>query len=568
MKQSKLLIPTLREIPSEADIRSHQLLVRAGFIRQVSSGIYMYLPLAHRVIEKIKKIIREEFEKINAVEMTMPILLPKELWKESGRYDSYGDALYRLEDRKQREYILSPTHEEIFTELVRNEIFSYKDLPLNLYQIQNKYRDEIRPRFGLLRSREFLMCDGYSFHSSEESLEAQYRQYEQAYREIFTRCDVVFKSVLGDSGSMGGKESKEFMAISEVGEDIICSSTESDYAANREMATSLYASKKSHATFLEKEKVATPNTHTIQEVTELLAIGPEKIIKSLFFMADEQPILILMRGDHELNLVKLKNYLGKQTLREGSAEEAQQIFGASFGSIGPVNVSDEVRIFADLYVQDLVNSVSGANEDGYHFINVNASRDFKVTEYVDLHLVQEGDLSPDGAGEIIFHRGVEIGHIFKLRTYYSEKMNAMVADETGTDIPVLMGCYGIGVSRLLATIAEQHSDDTGISWPKEIAPFDVHLLQMDMTDDYQANLTEEVETALQLVGYEVLTDDRKERPGIKFVEADLIGCPIRITIGKKAVEGVVEIKIKKTGAAIEVRKEELATTLSILLSTE
>lgn len=568
MKQSKLLIPTLRETPSEADIRSHQLLVRAGFIRQVSSGVYMYLPLAHRVIEKIKKIIHEEFAKINAVEMTMPILLPKELWEESGRYASYGEALYRLEDRNQREYILSPTHEEIFTELIGNEIFSYKDLPLNLYQIQNKYRDEIRPRFGLLRSREFLMCDGYSFHSSEESLEIQYRQYEQAYREIFTRCEIVFKSVLGDSGAMGGKDSKEFLAISEVGEDVICSSTESDYAANREMATSLYTSKKSHATFLEKEKVTTPNVHTIREVSELLEVAPEKIIKSLFFMADEQPILALMRGDHELNIVKLKNYLGSQTLREGTQEEAQQIFGASFGSLGPVGVPEEVRIFADLYVQDLVNSITGANEDNYHFINVNASRDFKVTEYVDLHLVQEGDLSPDGAGEIVFHRGIEIGHIFKLRSYYSEKMDARITDETGTKLPVLMGSYGIGVSRLLATIAEQHSDDTGITWPREIAPFDVHLLQMDMEDDYQAHLTSEVELALQVAGYEVLTDNRAERPGVKFVEADLIGCPIRITVGKKAVEGIVEIKIRKTGAAIEVRKEELPSTLSILLSTE
>lgn len=353
-----------------------------------------------------------------------------------------------------------------------------------------------------------------------------------------------------------------------MGEDVICSSTESDYAANREMATSLYTSKKSHATFLEKEKVATPNVHTIREVSELLEVAPEKMIKSLFFMANEQPILALMRGDHELNIVKLKNYLGSQTLREGTQEEAQQIFGASFGSLGPVDVPEEVQIFADLYVQDLVNSIAGANEDNYHFINVNAGRDFKVTEYVDLHLVQEGDLSPDGAGEIVFHRGIEIGHIFKLRTYYSEKMDARITDETGTKLPVLMGSYGIGVSRLLATIAEQHSDDTGITWPREIAPFDVHLLQMDMGDDYQAHLTSEVELALQVAGYEVLTDDRAERPGVKFVEADLIGCPIRITVGKKAVEGIVEIKIRKTGAAIEVRKEELTSTLSILLSTE
>ncbi|MGM0157536.1 proline-tRNA ligase [Enterococcus sp. AZ191] len=566
MRQSKMLIPTLREVPNDAEVLSHQILLRAGYIRQVSAGIYSYLPLANRVLEKLKAIMREEFEKIGAVEMLMPAILPAELWEESGRYETYGPNLYRLNDRNDRKMILGPTHEETFTDLIRNEINSYKKLPLNLYQIQTKYRDEKRPRFGLLRGREFIMKDAYSFHASEESLDEAYKDYEKAYTEIFKRCGLEFRAIIGDGGAMGGKDSKEFMAISEIGEDTICYSTESDYAANLEMATSYYVSKKSHETQLELEKKATPDVKTIEEVAAFFETEPQKIIKSVLFMADEEPVLVLVRGDHEVNDVKLKNFLGVDFLEEATEEDATKFLGADFGSVGPVGVSEDVKIYADRHVQDLANAITGANETGYHYINVNPERDFTVLSYEDLRFVQEGDPSPDNNGVLAFTRGIEIGHIFKLGTRYSESMGATVLDENGREKFVIMGCYGIGVSRLLSAIVEQNSDENGINWPKGITPFDLHVVQMNLKDENQTNLTNEVEQAMTEAGYQVLVDDRNERAGVKFADSDLIGCPIRITIGKKAVDGIVEVKIKKTGEMVEVRKEELANTLPILLN--
>lgn len=568
MKQSKMLIPTLREVPNDAEVLSHQMLLRAGYVRQVSAGIYSYLPLANRVLEKLKKIMREEFEKIGAVEMLMPALLPAELWKESGRYETYGPNLYRLKDRNDRDYLLGPTHEETFTELIRDEINSYKRLPLNLYQIQAKYRDEKRPRFGLLRGREFIMKDGYSFHADDESLDQTYRDYEKAYTAIFERCGLEFRAIIGDGGAMGGKDSKEFMAISDIGEDTICYSTESDYAANLEMATSLYTPKKSHATQLELEKVATPNVGTIEEVAAFLDTTPQKIIKSVLFMADKEPVLVLVRGDHEVNDVKLTNFLSANFLEVATEEEARKYLGAGFGSVGPANISEDVKVYADLHVQDLANAVIGANEDGFHYINSNPGRDFEPISYEDLRFVQEGDPSPDGSGVLAFTKGIEIGHIFKLGTRYSESMNAMVLDQNGREIPVIMGCYGIGVSRLLSAIVEQNADENGINWPAGISPFDLHVVQMNIKDEYQKKLAQEVEQEMSAAGYEVLVDDRNERAGVKFADADLIGCPIRITVGKKAVDDVVEVKIKRTGEMLEVRKEELANTLAILLKTD
>lgn len=566
MRQSKMLIPTLREVPNDAEVLSHQILLRAGYIRQVSAGIYSYLPLANRVLEKLKRIMREEFEKIGAVEMLMPAILPAELWEESGRYETYGPNLYRFKDRNDRKMILGPTHEETFTDLMRNEINSYKKLPLNLYQIQPKYRDEKRPRFGLLRGREFIMKDAYSFHATEESLDETYKDYEKAYTEVFKRCGLEFRSIIGDGGAMGGKDSKEFMAISEIGEDTICYSTESDYAANLEMATSYYVSKKSHETQLELEKVATPNVKSIDEVADFFSVEPQKIIKSVLFIADEQPVLVLVRGDHEVNDVKLKNFLSADFLEEATEEEAQKYLGAEFGSVGPVGVSDDVKVYADRYVQDLANAITGANETGFHYKNVNPKRDFTALSYEDLRFVQEGDPSPDNNGVLAFTRGIEIGHIFKIGTRYSESMGATVLDENGREKFVIMGCYGIGVSRLLSAIVEQHSDEQGINWPKGIAPFDLHIVQMNLKDEYQTSLTNELEEAMTKAGYEVLVDDRNERAGVKFADSDLIGCPIRITVGKKAVDGIVEVKIKKTGEMVEVRKEELANTLPILLN--
>ncbi len=566
MRQSKMLIPTLREVPNDAEVLSHQILLRAGYIRQVSAGIYSYLPLANRVLEKLKTIMREEFEKIGAVEMFMPAILPAELWQESGRYETYGPNLYRLNDRNDRQMILGPTHEETFTELIRDEVNSYKKLPLNLYQIQAKYRDEKRPRFGLLRGREFIMKDAYSFHASQESLDETYKDYEKAYTEIFKRCGLEFRAIIGDGGAMGGKDSKEFMAISEIGEDTICYSTESDYAANLEMATSYYMPKKSHETQLEMEKKETPDVKTIEEVAAFFDVQPQKIIKSVLFTADEQPVLVLVRGDHEVNDVKLKNFLGADFLEEATEEEAKNYLGADFGSVGPIGVAEEVKVYADRHVQDLANAIAGANETGYHYINVNPERDFNVLAYEDLRFVQEGDPSPDNNGVLAFTRGIEIGHIFKLGTRYSESMGATVLDENGREKHVIMGCYGIGVSRLLSAIVEQNADENGIHWPKGIAPFDLHVVQMNLKDEFQTNLTNEVEKAMNEAGYQVLVDDRNERAGVKFADSDLIGCPIRITVGKKAVDGIVEVKIKKTGEMVEVRKEELVNTLPILLN--
>ena len=568
MKQSKMLIPTLREVPSDAENLSHKMLLRGGFIRQVSAGIYSYLPLAHRVLKKLEFIIQEELAKIDAIEMLMPGLLPAELWEESGRYETYGANLYHVKDRNQRALLLAPTHEEAFTELIRDEVSSYERLPISLYQIQTKYRDEKRPRFGLLRTREFIMKDAYSFHSNVESLDEVYKTFEQAYIEIFKRCGLDFRVVIGDAGVMGGKDSKEFMAISDIGEDTICYSSETDYAANLEMATSLYTPKKAHAKMNELEKVETPNIETVEEVAEFFQVDVQRVAKTLLFMADGQPVLAIVRGDHEVNEVKLKHLLQAETLEKATEDEAHLYLHSDFGSIGPIGVSDEIRVIADLHVQDMANFIVGANEVGIHYNQVNLERDFSPELFEDIRYVQEGDPSPSGNGVLEFTKGIEIGHIFKLGTRYSEAMDATVLDEDGKETFVKMGCYGIGVSRLLAAIVEQNADDEGIHWPKGIAPFDLHVVQMNVTDEYQTRLSEEVETIMCSAGYEVLVDDRNERAGVKFADSDLIGCPIRITVGKKAVDGVVEVKIKKSGAMLEVRKEELVNTLEILLNSE
>ncbi|MGY3777415.1 proline--tRNA ligase [Isobaculum melis] len=568
MRQSKVLVPTLREVPSDAEVRSHQLLLRAGYIRQTSSGVYTYLPLAVVVLEKIKQIVREELAKIDAVEMLMPALLPAELWIESGRYDTYGPNLMKLKDRHERDFILGPTHEEAITAIIRDEITSYKKLPLSLYQIQTKYRDEKRPRSGLLRGREFLMKDGYSFHASYDSLDETYAQMSKAYERIFERCGLEFRGIIGDGGAMGGKDSKEFMAISEIGEDVICYSDASDYAANLEMASSFYMRKKSHEIEKELEKVSTPNVKTIEEVANFLEVEEKRVIKSLLFIADEKPVLVLVRGDHEVNDVKLKNFLEADFLDLATPEQAQALLAADFGFVGPIGISEEVRILADLHVQDMANAVCGGNETDSHYINVNPERDLKVETYDDFRFVKEGDLSPDGHGVIKFTKGIEIGHIFKLGTRYSDSMHATILDENGRSQSVIMGCYGIGISRLVAAIAEQQSDEAGLVWSKEIAPYDVHLVPINMKSAEQVTLAEELYETLQQSNLSVLLDDRNERAGVKFADSDLMGLPVRVTVGKKANEGIVEIKLRKTGETVEVRAEELVNTVNILLNPE
>ncbi|MCY7216993.1 proline--tRNA ligase [Streptococcus cristatus] len=614
MKQSKMLIPTLREMPSDAQVISHALMLRAGYVRQVSAGVYSYLPLANRVIEKAKKIMREEFDKIGAVEMLAPALLSADLWRESGRYETYGEDLYKLKNREKSDFILGPTHEETFTSIVRDSVKSYKQLPLNLYQIQPKYRDEKRPRNGLLRTREFIMKDGYSFHANYDSLDVTYDEYKSAYEKIFTRSELDFKAIIGDGGAMGGKDSQEFMAITpsrtdldrwvvldksvasfdeipaEVqeeikaellkwmvsGEDTIAYSSESSYAANLEMATNAYKPSQKVVAEADLVRVATPDCKTIDEVAAFLQVDTEETIKTLVYMADDKPVVALLVGNDQLNEVKLKNHLGADFFEVASEEDVRQLLGAGFGSLGPVNLPEGVRIIADRKVQDLANAVVGANEDGYHLTGVNPGRDF-TPEYVDIREVREGEVSPDGQGILKFARGIEIGHIFKLGTRYSDSMNANVLDENGRAVPMIMGCYGIGVSRLLSAVMEQHArlfvNKTpkgefryawGINFPKELAPFDVHLIPVNVKDEEALALTDQIEANLLNAGYEVLVDDRNERAGVKFSDSDLIGLPIRVTVGKKAAEGIVEVKIKATGDTIEVHADNLLETLSIL----
>lgn len=558
MRQSLTFIPTLREVPADAEAKSHQLLVRAGFIRQNTSGIYHYLPLAHKVIQHIQSIVRKEMEKAGAAELLMPVLQQAEMWQESGRWYTYGPELMRMKDRHGREFALGPTHEEVITSLVRSEVKSYKKLPLTLYQIQSKFRDEQRPRFGLLRGREFIMKDAYSFHSSTESLDETYNKMFTAYSNVFSKVGLNFRPVIADSGAMGGKDTHEFMALSEVGEDTIAYSNTSSYAANIEMAEAVYHGEEANpADFKELEKVHTPQVKTIQDVAGFLEVDPSACIKSVLFKADDAYVLILTRGDHEVNDVKVKNLVGAQLVELASREEVLEVIGTEPGFVGPVQLEAEVDIYADLAVKGMTNAVAGANEADYHYVNVNPARDVSVKEFTDLRLIQEGDVSPDGEGTIQFAKGIEVGQVFKLGTRYSESMDATYLDENGRAQPMIMGCYGIGISRTLSAIVEQHHDEKGIIWPETVAPYDLHLLALNMKNDAQKELAETLYERLEDEGFDVLFDDRQERAGVKFADSDLIGLPIRISCGKRSEEGIVEVKFRKSGESHEVSVDDL-----------
>ena len=564
MKQSMSLIPTLREVPSDAEVKSHQLLLRAGFIRQNASGVYTYMPLGRKVLQKVEAIIREEMNNAGAAELFMPALQQAELWQESGRWYSYGPELMRLKDRHDREFALGATHEEVITSLVRDEVKSYKRLPLTLYQIQTKFRDEKRPRFGLLRGREFIMKDAYSFHATQESLDEVYERLFQAYSNVFKRCGLNFRAVIADSGAMGGKDTHEFMVLSDIGEDTIAYSDTSEYAANVEMAPVTAVYEKSSDPAKELEKVHTENKKTIEEVSSYLNVESKDCIKSLLFKVDDRYVLVLVRGDHDVNDIKLKNHFEASVVELADTKTTKEVLGCSVGSLGPVRV-DSVEVIADNAVQAVVNGVCGANEEDYHFKNVNPGRDFEVTSYIDLRFIKEGDPSPDGQGTIVFAKGIEVGHVFKLGTRYSEAMNAEILDENGRTKPMIMGCYGIGVSRTMAAVAEQFNDENGLVWPTNISPFDVHLIAVNMKDSVQAEVAQELYASLQAAGLEVLMDDRQERPGVKFADSDLIGLPVRVTVGKKAGEGIVEVKIRKNGEMQEVQKDDLAVALKNIL---
>lgn len=557
MKQTATFIPTLRETPADADVKSHQLLLRAGFIRQNTSGIYSFLPLGKRTLQKVENVIREEMEAVNSVEVFLPALQQAELWMETGRWYSYGDELMRLTDRNNRAFALGATHEEVITSLLRDEIKSYKKLPLNLFQIQSKFRDEKRPRFGLLRGREFLMKDAYSFHATTESLDDTYNDMMQAYTNIFTRLGLNFRAVIADSGAIGGKDNHEFMVLSDIGEDTIAYSDKSNYAANIEMAAVNVEYPVSNEAEKEIEKVATPNQKTIAEVADYLNVSPEQCIKTLVFKTDEDFVIVLSRGDHEINDVKVKHATGAKIVEMATPEEVLEQLGCEIGSLGPVKLKSPIRVYADHGVKSIVNGVTGANEAGFHFINATPEKDFSIDTFADLRFIQEGDVSPDGEGVIKFAKGIEVGHIFKLGTTYSEPMKATFLNDQGRAMPYIMGCYGIGVSRVMAAVAEQFQDDNGFTWPDVIAPYEIHIVPVNMKDETQRELGEDLYKLLKSYRYEVLLDDRIERVGVKFADADLIGLPVRITVGKKASEGILEVKYRRTGETFEWKREEL-----------
>lgn len=562
MKQSKVFIPTMREVPAEAEALSHRLLLKAGLIKQSTSGIYSYLPLATRVLNNISKIVREEMESIDAVEILMPALQQAELWEESGRWGAYGPELMRLKDRNGREFALGPTHEEVVTSLVRDELKSYKRLPLTLFQIQSKYRDEKRPRFGLLRGREFIMKDAYSFHADEESLDATYQDMYNAYSRIFKRVGINARPVVADSGAIGGNHTHEFMALSEIGEDTIVYSNESDYAANIEKAEVIYYPSEKHTETAELSNIETPNVKTAQELADFLNRPLDEIIKTMIFKVDGEFMMILIRGHHELNDVKLKAYFGTDNVEMASQDEIVNLVGANPGSIGPIHIK-EIKIYADNYVKDLNNLVIGANEDGYHYVNANVERDFNIDEYGDFRFILEGEMLSDGSGKAQFAEGIEVGQVFKLGTKYSEAMNATFLDNQGKAQPLIMGCYGIGISRTLSAIVEQNNDENGIIWPKSVTPFDLHLITINPKKDDQRELGDQLYAQLN-DKFDVLYDDRKERAGVKFNDADLIGLPLRVVVGKRAEEGVVEVKQRLNGESEEIHVNDLENYLKDL----
>ncbi|MGE6826180.1 proline--tRNA ligase [Staphylococcus capitis] len=562
MKQSKVFIPTMREVPAEAEALSHRLLLKAGLIKQSTSGVYSYLPLATRVLNNISKIVREEMESIDAVEILMPALQQAELWEESGRWGAYGPELMRLKDRNGREFALGPTHEEVVTSLVRDELKSYKRLPLTLFQIQSKYRDEKRPRFGLLRGREFIMKDAYSFHADEESLDATYQDMYNAYSRIFKRVGINARPVVADSGAIGGNHTHEFMALSEIGEDTIVYSNESDYAANIEKAEVIYYPSEKHTETAELSNIETPNVKTAQELADFLNRPLDEIIKTMIFKVDGEFMMILIRGHHELNDVKLKAYFGTDNVEMASQDEIVNLVGANPGSIGPIH-NKEIKIYADNYVKDLNNLVIGANEDGYHYVNANVERDFNIDEYGDFRFILEGEMLSDGSGKAQFAEGIEVGQVFKLGTKYSEAMNATFLDNQGKAQPLIMGCYGIGISRTLSAIVEQNNDENGIIWPKSVTPFDLHLITINPKKDDQRELGDQLYAQLN-DKFDVLYDDRKERAGVKFNDADLIGLPLRVVVGKRAEEGVVEVKQRLNGESEEIHVNDLENYLKDL----
>lgn len=549
MRMSKLYMPTLREVPSEAEIPSHKLLLRGGMIRKLVSGVYSYLPLGYRVIRKIENIVREEMDNAGSQELLMSAIQPKEIWEASGRWDNFGPEMFKLKDRNIREFCLGPTHEEYFTSLIRDEIKSYKQLPLNLYQIQTKYRDEKRPRFGLIRAREFIMKDAYSFDRDVEGMEKSYQDMWKAYERIFTRLKLKYKVVEGDSGAMGGNQSHEFMAMSEVGESLVAYCDNCDYAATDEKATVVYNVERTEEDMKDMEKVPTPNTTTIEDLVDFFHIDKSNFGKALVYKIGGEPVVAIIPGDRELNETKLCNYLKvpEHELELADEKTIEKISGAAKGFTGPVGLKEDVKILVDSRITHMRNIIVGGNETDYHLKNVNFGRDFTGEVVEDLLLIDKGDICPKCGKTLLLDRGIEVGNIFQLGTKYSDSLKATYLDENGKEQPIVMGSYGVGVSRSMAAIVEQYHDENGIIWPLVVAPYHVIITIINVKNEEQRELGERIYKELKDRGLEVLLDDRNERAGVKFNDRDLIGIPIRITVGKRANENIVEYSLREDG---------------------
>ncbi len=563
MKMSQLFVQTLRDDPSDAEVVSHKLLVRAGYIRKLASGIYNYLPLMQRVLKKIENIVREEMDDKGAQELLMPFVQPEELWQESGRWDVYGKELMRLKDRHDRGMCLGPTHEEVITFVAREGIHSYKQLPVNLYQIQSKFRDEIRPRFGLLRGREFIMKDAYSFDIDQKGMEESYAKMADAYTRIFLRCGLETRAVQSDSGAIGGSVSHEYMVLTNTdsGENDVLYCDSCSYAANSNHAVSKMLPSITDGGFAKAEKIHTPATKTIEQLAEFLKIAPSTILKTLVYIADSKPVFVLIRGDQTVEEIKLLNALAATEIRiatEGEIKEilAENGFDATTGFIGPDGIKN-VKIVADLSVKDLKNFIVGINETDYHLVGANFGEEITMPEkFVDVRLAKAGEGCPECSGKLLITKGIEVGNIFQLGTKYSKAMSATFTDVDGSEKPFIMGCYGIGITRTAASAIERYHDEWGIIWPLAIAPYHVIVTPVNVKDEQQMNTAQQIYNELKKQGVEVVLDDRDERAGVKFKDADLIGFPYRITVGKTITEGLVEFKARSGGEVEKIAPEE------------
>jgi prolyl-tRNA synthetase len=569
VRWSRFYLFTTREVPGDAEVVSHQLMARAGMIRKVAAGIYSYLPLGWRSISKMMEIVRREMDVAGAVELVMPAVQPAELWQETERWEVFGDLLLRIKDRNERDFCFGPTHEEVVTDIVRRDVRSYRQLPFNLYQIQTKFRDEIRPRFGLMRAREFLMKDAYSFHTNEESLAETYEAMRQAYCRVFEDCRLEYSLVEAASGAIGGSGSHEFMVLAETGEDAVVACSNGDYAANTEKAETSGLEPLPAEEPIEMREESTPDATTVAEVTKLLGVGPEKLIKTMLYDTEVEPVAVLVRGDREVNEVKLASYLGVKHLQLAGEEKVQRFTGAPVGFAGPVGLDDSVRLIGDESARPLVNFVCGANKADAHYVGVNWDRDVKVGEWADLLLVGAGDPCPRCDGTLEVYRGIEVGHIFMLGAKYSQAMECYYSDEKGERHPMEMGCYGLGIGRTVAAAIEQNHDEDGIIWPLPLAPFEVLVMSLNAQDEEVSRAADEIYDQMVEQGVDVFYDDRDERAGVKFKDADLVGIPVRVAVGAKGLaQGQVELSLRRDRQKQLVPLADVVTSVAGLLKDD